>query len=98
MTGRQFNAAEAEKLRFTNATLADRDAVLAHTFEIARSLAAKSPIALRGTKETLNFSRDHSISEGLEFVAARNAALLFAPDIAEAIAAQSERRVPRFDD
>jgi len=98
MTGRQFNAAEAEKLRFINATLPDRDAVLAHTFEVARSLAAKSPIALRGTKETLNFSRDHSISEGLEFVAARNAALLFAPDIAEAIAAHSERRVPRFDD
>ena len=68
------------------------------TSSIAASIAAKSPLSIRGTKEMIVYARDHTVAEGLAFVAARNAALLFAPDIAEAIAARSERREPRFDD
>lgn len=97
-TGRHFDAASAAQWGFLSEVLPDAEAVHAHALAVARTLAAKSPLALRGTKETLNFSRDHSIAEGLEFVAARNAALLFAPDIAEAIAARSERRAPSFAD
>lgn len=98
LTGRHFDAATAAQWGFLCEVLPDPAAVRAHALAVAQSLAAKSPLALRGTKETLNFSRDHSIAEGLAFVAARNAALLFAPDIAEAIAARSERREPRFED
>lgn len=98
MTGRRFETAEAERRGFLNAVLPDLESLRAHALDVARQLAAKSPLTLRGTKETLNYSRDHPVGEGLEFVAARNAALLFAPDVAEAIAALGEHRTPHFED
>ena len=98
LTGRHFDATTAAQWGFVSEVLPDPEALRAHALTVARTLAGKSPLALRGTKETLNYSRDHTVAEGLAFVAARNAALLFAPDIAEAIAARSERREPRFDD
>lgn len=98
LTGREFDAAEAAQIGFVNAVLPDADATLLHALDVARNIAAKSPLAVRGTKEALNFSRDHGVDEGLAFVAARNAALLASPDVPEAIRAQSEGRAPRFED
>jgi enoyl-CoA hydratase len=66
--------------------------------EIAATIAAKSPLATRGIKEVMNFSRDHSIVDGLNFVATWNAAMLLSDDLSEAITAQREKRVPRFAD
>ena len=31
-------------------------------------IASKSPIAIQGTKENLNYSRDHTVSEGLYYM------------------------------
>ena len=98
LTGREFSADEAAAMGFVNTVLPDATTTLAHALGVARAIAAKSPLAVRGTKETLNFSRDHSVAEGLAFVAARNAALLAAPDVPEAIRAQAEGRTPRFED
>lgn len=36
--------------------------------EVAESIAKKSPVAMQTTKETLNYSRDHSVEEGLKFI------------------------------
>ena len=45
-----------------------------------------------------NFSSDHSIVDGLNFVATWNAAMLLSDDLSEAVTAQREKRVPRFAD
>ena len=66
--------------------------------EIAQTIAAKSPIAVRGLKEVMNYSRDHSVADGLNFVATWNAALLLSNDLNEAVTGQRERRIPRFSD
>jgi enoyl-CoA hydratase len=67
-------------------------------FEIAATIAAKSPLATRGLKEVMNFSRDHSVADGLNFVATWNAALLLSGDLAESMLAMREKRAPRFAD
>jgi enoyl-CoA hydratase len=46
----------------------------------------------------MNYSRDHSVADGLAFVAAWNAAMLLSADLNEAITAQREKRPPRFAD
>jgi enoyl-CoA hydratase len=46
----------------------------------------------------MNFSRDHSVADGLNFVATWNAAMLLSADLNESIAAQQERRAPKFSD
>jgi len=66
--------------------------------EIAASIAAKSPLATRGLKEVMNFSRDHSVADGLNFVATWNSALLLSGDLAESMQAMREKRAPRYAD
>ena len=97
-TGRHVGAAEAATLGLINREFASTEDLVAAVRELALAIAAKSPLATRGLKEVMNFSRDHSVADGLNFVATWNAALLLSGDLEEAIAAQRERRQPRFAD
>lgn len=98
LTGRDFDGREAAEMRLVNRVYPDADALRADVARIARDIAGKSPLAVRGTKETLNFSRDHAVAEGLAYVAEKNASLLFAPDVAEAAAAFAARRPAVYPD
>lgn len=97
-TARVFDGAEAARIGFVNRVLADPTALFDAADAMARTIAAKSPLAVRGTKESLVFSRDRSVAEGLAHVALLNAARLRSADFREAIAAMNERRPPEFRD
>ena len=97
-SGRNFDAAEATRLGLVNRVFASPEALTAAVREIAATIAAKSPLATRGLKEVMNYSRDHSVADGLNFVATWNAAMLLSADLNESIAAQQEKRAPRFAD
>ena len=97
-TGRNVDAEEAAALGLVNRVFASPEALTAAVREIAHAIAAKSPLATRGLKEVMNYSRDHSVTDGLGFVATWNAAMLLSGDLEECIAAQRERRSPKFDD
>lgn len=97
-TGREFSADEALRHGFVNAVSPDIDSLRQHVRETARCIAGKSPLAVRGSKEVLNYSRDHSVADGLAHVATWNAAMLLSADLHEATAATSEGRQPRFAD
>lgn len=97
-TGRQFDGDEALAMGLVSRVFPDRDSMMAHVMETAAIIAAKSPRTIRGIKQVLNYSRDHTVAEGLAYVAERNAAELFSPDLAEAQAAMQEKRTPDFPD
>ena len=40
--------------------------MMACAIEMAEKMAQMSPVAIQGTKTSLNYSRDHSVEEGLE--------------------------------
>ncbi|MBS1140151.1 MAG: Enoyl-CoA hydratase/isomerase [Proteobacteria bacterium] len=97
-TGRNVDASEAEKLGLVNRIFASPATLSADVRQLAKTIAAKSPLATRGLKEVINYSRDHSVSDGLNYVATWNAAMLLSADLNESISAQQERRPPRFAD
>ena len=97
-TGRNVSAEEAEKLGLINRVFASNALCTVAVREIAQNIADKSPLATRGLKEVLNYSRDHSISDGLNYVATWNAAMLLSTDLNEAILAQRQQRPPCFSD
>jgi len=97
-TGRTVDAAEAKAIGLVNRVFETRDALQAGVREIAASLAAKSPLAIRGIKEALNYARDHSVADGLNQIATWNAAMLMSEDLMAAMAAAQQRKAPRFRD
>lgn len=97
-TGRTVGAEEAQRIGLVNRTFADTPSLLDGVFAIAREIAAKSPIAIAGTKEMITYMRDHSIADGLEHVAIWNAAMLQSADLKLAMAAQMAKQKPRFED
>jgi len=98
LTGRDVDASEALACRLVNRLLPDAVNLQAAALDTARALAAKSPLALRGIKQVLNFSRDHSIADGLEYVATWNAAMLVSEDIQKAGMAVMTRTSAEFRD
>lgn len=97
-TGRPVDGREAQRLRLVNACYDDPGALHAAVADLARSLAAKSPLAMRGAKHAITYARDHSIADGLDQVATWNAAMLLSADLEESLAAFREKRAPRYAD
>jgi enoyl-CoA hydratase len=97
-SGRIFKGEEALAIGFANRLFAKTEDLTGGVVTVAAELAAKSPLTLRGIKETLNFSRDHTVSDGLAYVAQRNAAMLLSKDLDEALTAYMEKRAARFED
>ena len=46
---------------------ADRETALTKSLELAELVASKSPVAVQGSKVNLNYSRDHTVQDGLDF-------------------------------
>ena len=97
-TARQFDAAEAQAMGLVNRVFADAAQLREGVQAIAAGIAAKSPLTVRGIKQVLNHGRDHSVADGLDYVATWNAAMLLSDDTREAIAAAMQKRQPRFRD
>lgn len=96
-TGRVMEAGEAERVGMVNRSFPDRDSLLAGVMEIAREIACKSPLAVRGTKEMLVYTRDHSVADGLNYIATWNAGMLSQADVMKAISARMEKQLAEFD-
>jgi enoyl-CoA hydratase len=97
-TGREFSSAEAEKMGLVNRCFESREALLEGVRDIARTIAAKSPLAIRGSKEMLLYARDHSVADSLNYVATWNAAMVVSEDLEEALNAFKEKRAAGFRD
>ena len=97
-TGRRWSAAEAKAAGFVNEVFPDHDTLVAGVLAIAEEIASKSPMAIWGTKQTMHYTRDHRVDDGLEYIANWNAAMFDTDDMAEAFRAKSESRAAEFPD
>jgi enoyl-CoA hydratase len=97
-TARRVGAAEAQQIRLVNRACGSVQDLAAAVAGMAALIASKPPLALRGTKEMITYARDHSVADGLNYIATWNAAMLLSSDLEEALAAQREKRAARFRD
>jgi enoyl-CoA hydratase len=97
-TGRRVTAAEARDIRLVNSVFNDLPALQAGVREVAVVIASKSPLASRGTKEMLNYARDHTVADGLSHVATWNAARLLSEDLTVAMVAGMSKQAAVFRD
>ena len=97
-TGRRMPADEALETGLVNKVYESQEDLVSGLKEMAAVIASKSPLAVYGTKAILNFSRDHTIAEGLEYNALWSGAMLPQEDMAEAMMSNMEKRNPEFKD
>jgi enoyl-CoA hydratase/carnithine racemase len=97
-TGRRMPADEAARLSLVSRVEADRERAIAAGLELARTIAAKSPLAVAGAKMSLNYSRGRTVEEGLRHVALWNAGALVSADLTAAIQSQLSKTRPEFGD
>jgi len=95
-TGRAFAATEARAHGLVNAIYADQQVMLEKVIEVARQIAANAPLAVYGCKRLINYSRDHSTADTLDYAAIWNASMLQKTEIQEALQAKTESRDPEF--
>ncbi|HWY13882.1 MAG TPA: crotonase/enoyl-CoA hydratase family protein [Rhizomicrobium sp.] len=98
-TGRRLPAQQAREIGLVNAVLPSHEALLKHVMEVAKDIAEKSPLAVHGSKVMINYARDHTIADGLDYVATWQAGM-YNPetDMREALEARQEKRAPHFAD
>ena len=63
---------------------------------LARTIAAKSPLAIAGTKLAINHARDHSTASALQQMTLLQSAIFDTGEMATAIAAWKEKRSAEF--
>jgi len=97
-TGRDMGAQEARDVGFVNQVFEDRETMMREVTNIARDIASKSPLAVRGSKEMLLYSRDHSVAEGLNYIATWNAGMLSQADLQAGMQAQMEKKQAVYED
>jgi len=96
-TGDRMGAERALAVGLVNAVLPDAAGTIAHALALAQNIAAKSPLAIAGTKLALNHARDHGTAASLQHMAVLQSAIFDGAEMAEAIVAWKDKRPGRFD-
>jgi enoyl-CoA hydratase/carnithine racemase len=94
-TGRQIGAEEAFRIRLVD-RLTTPESVLPVAMDLAASIAANAPLAMRAVKRAIAASQGRSPADARELVNALRAALDDTSDYEEGLRAFAERRAPRF--
>tara|TARA_B100000575_G_scaffold183032_1_gene147116 strand:- start:4862 stop:5725 length:864 start_codon:yes stop_codon:yes gene_type:complete len=96
-TGRRMYAEEAKESGLVSDTFESHEKLLEAANNLAIEISTKSPIAIHGLKAVMNYSRDHSVSDSLDFNALWSGAMLSQKDMTEAMAANMDKREASFD-
>ena len=82
------------KSGFVNRVFSDTESMITEVMDIAKQIASHSPLAVTGTKQMINFARDHGVTDGLNLMATWQAGMFQQEDMRRALEAQSSGAKP----
>ncbi len=97
-TGRRMPAAQALANGLVTEVFDTHEALVAGALKIAQEIANKPPVAIWGTKQALNYARDHSVEDSLRQMGWLQGAIWSNPHVKEAITAMKEKREASYPD
>jgi delta(3,5)-delta(2,4)-dienoyl-CoA isomerase len=96
LTARNCSAEEAKLRGLVSDVHKTKEETVAAAMKMASLIASHSPIAVLGTKKNLNFSRDHSVGDSLDYVVTWNASMIQTEDMAKAMSASMQKKKATF--
>lgn len=96
-SGRKMLGNEAFQHGLVSRTFASKEAMMEEALSLATTIASKSPVATLGIKEFLNYTRDHSVSDSLEYAITWNMGMLQGADLATATVSMVQKSVPEYN-
>ena len=98
-TGRRLLANEAKDSGLVNKVFKNHEEMMDYVLDIAKQIADKTPLAVWGSKDMINFTRGRTIEEGLDRISLWQAGMYHPDsDMKEAFSAQMEDRDAEFED
>jgi enoyl-CoA hydratase len=97
-SGRRLPAQTAKEIGLVNGVFPTQAAMMEHVMALAAEIAEKSPVAVAGSKRMINYARDHSQTDALDYIATWQAGMFAPPHMAEAFTAKSQKRAGAFPD
>lgn len=95
-TAERLTAAKAKEIGLVNEVFDTHEALLDGVMKIAEKIARHAPLAVTGCKRMINYARDHSTADALDYIGVWNAGMLSTDAIKESYIAKSEERAPNF--
>jgi enoyl-CoA hydratase len=98
-TGRRLFSKEAKEIGLVNNIFSSHEEMIKEVMLIAKEITKKSPLAIWGSKEAINYTRGRTIEEGLNQIALWQSGM-YNPkvDMMEALSSQLENKEPEFQD
>ena len=95
-TGRRLGAHKAMQYGLVNEVFDTPEATLAAAMQCATEIAAKPPVAVWGTKQAVNYARDHSVEDSLRQMGWLQGAIWSNAHVREAVTAMKDKRAAQF--
>jgi enoyl-CoA hydratase len=95
-TGRRLSADKALQYGLVNDVLPDAAAALAAAMKAAAEIASKPPVAIWGTKQALNYARDHSVDDALKQMGWLQSGIWSNQHVKAAISAFQQKQAAHF--
>uniref|UniRef100_A0A915BHA6 Delta(3,5)-Delta(2,4)-dienoyl-CoA isomerase, mitochondrial n=2 Tax=Parascaris univalens TaxID=6257 RepID=A0A915BHA6_PARUN len=97
-TARDMQCSEALKYGLISRQFATAEECLEAAIALGVEIAARSPIAVQGTKLTLNYAREHPVDDSINFIRTWNQSQLQSEDLVRAAMAAMSKKKPDFSD
>ncbi|CAI8320620.1 MAG: enoyl-CoA hydratase [Hyphomonadaceae bacterium] len=97
-TGERITAEKAREIGLVNDVFETHEDLMDHVLGVAREIASKNPVAVTGCKVMINYGREHSTADTLDYIGVWNASMLPPSHMQEAFAAKSEKREANYPD
>lgn len=96
-TGAKLSAQRAKEIGLVNEIYPDHEAMLKAVHHIATEISKRSPLAIAGCKEMINYARDHSVRDSLNYMAAWQSGMFRPEDMMKSFAAKAQNTDPDFE-
>jgi len=97
-TGMRLKADKAKEIGLVNEVFDTQDEMLEFVMSVAADIAKKDPLTVTGCKTLINYGRDHSTADTLDYIGVWNAGMIPPPRMQEAFKAMAEKRDPEYSD